>query len=76
MSAIYIHGCSCGVNNVYVQRVKKHLPNTPVYNTKVDVQALINQLEYQDHAGMGKSPLSIVVEGDGEVVTPLKEWKP
>lgn len=75
MTSIYIHGCSCGVQGILVTRVKNKYPDTEVFNTRVDRTKLIEQLDIQEKAGMGKSPLSIVVEDNGKVVTVLKEWK-
>lgn len=74
MAKVYIHGCNCGGTNIKTAQVKKFYPNAEIYNTRVDKTRLIEQLEHQKQAGMGGSPLNIVVE-EGRI-TLLSEWKP
>lgn len=75
MTSVYINGCACGANNVRVAKVKASDPETQVFNTRVDRTRLLEHIEYQERAGMGKSPIQIVVEGNGAIVTVLSEWK-
>lgn len=75
MTSIYIQGCSCGAAGVQVTRVKNKHPDAQVFNTRVDRNRLIEHIKYQERAGMGRSPVSIVVENNGEVITDLREWK-
>lgn len=76
MSAtIFINGCACGANSVYTARVRKAYPFVEVVNTRADRSRLEEHIQWQDRAGMGKTPVPIVVENDGTVISTLKEWK-
>ena len=73
---IYSNSCTtCGTNAVYVARVKRQYRDVTVINSRADKSKLIEHIEYQKLAGMESTPVPIVVENGGEVITLLKEWK-
>lgn len=73
---IYTSGCNtCGAKALFVARIRQQHPNVEVNNTRVRSDLIAEHLEYQKRAGMGGSPLDIVVEGDGERIVLLNDWK-
>lgn len=73
---VYTSGCNtCGVKALFVARVKNKHPGAQVFNTRVRSDLIAEHLAFQKRAGMGGSPLDIVVEGDGERIVLLNEWK-
>jgi len=74
---IYIYGCtSCGVNAAYIRRVLSSVKDIKVYNTKSNKLKLQDHIEYLKSSGISVNEYhSIVVEGRGEIITLLKEWR-
>lgn len=73
MTIIYLASCNCGIKNVYTTRVKSNRPGAVVINSKLDMSRLKEHLAHQKSAGLGGTPVDIVVE-NGNVVR-LIEWK-
>lgn len=77
MITIFNHGCiTCGANSSHAARVRAKRPDVTIVNTRVAKERLAEHIEYQKQAGLGSTPLPIVVEDNGRSITILKEWKP
>lgn len=77
MITIFTHGCAtCGANSIYTAKVRSKYPSAIVVNTRATRGRLLEHIEYQKQAGLGSTPIPIVVEDNGRSVTVLSEWKP
>jgi hypothetical protein len=79
MITIYLYGCStCGVNAVYVRRVKayaqEHNQTVEVRNSKYDVDARQIHVEYLESMfGRVSDYIPIVIDENGNA-TELRKW--
>jgi hypothetical protein len=76
---LYIYGCStCGVNSVYVQRLKTHCLhadiNLEIKNTKYDQVALEQHAAYLNISGINTDSYPPIVVANG-VVSLLSEYQ-
>lgn len=73
---VFVNSCTtCGVNAIYIARLKNKHPDAEIINSRADKSRYEEHLHYISRAGMDGLPHPIVVEGGGEVITLLKEWK-
>jgi len=76
MIDIYVNGCgTCGVNGLYIGRIKKVHGEVTVHNS-TRLANRVSHIEFLKQAGIELSNVpSIIVINNGKRIMRLEEWK-